>query len=959
MLRSLIYGFLSLFLFLTTTAQQLPVQWIRTFEGQGMASDRIADITTDNAGNVYVAGYAGNHHGAPDAFAMKRSPQGDTLWVYYYDSGSNNEDYATAIVVDNTGNTYITGNSKNASYLEECFTVKILPNGAEAWTARYSPGNNIRSYGNALVVDATGNVYVAGYTDPQSASNDWLVIKYNSAGVEQWADIINGAGNGDDEAMDIVIAPNGNPTVCGFISSGSAAGGTNAFIKQYTPTNGTAFTDTWTHPTYTGTDKAFGLGYNTAGELFVGGTTQNMSSAYDAFAISYDAAGNEQWSTIYTDATTSGSELLLDVKIDDSGNIYFTGTDYVDGFTTKINADGTQGWRKKWNGPANGSDVFHGITVDNVGNAYVTGRGVYPGPDYYGNGGIPNTIITKYNAAGDSLWTYRTQDSLNSSMGFAITYHDGHLYAGGFVTDTAWVNENLHIIIVDTSGNAIDEWTFNGRGDAITMGQLVVTDAANNVYCAATIDRLAGVGYDVAIVKYDPLGNLLWERYYSSYGWRNDTVTNMKFDPFGNLILSISTDSALLKNNYRLSLLKVDPQGNFIDTTWYNTSGSTVAKSMNIHTDGSIALAASSSVNGGMVIFFDPSFSPAWAAKVDSAQGIVTRANSVDFLPGGDIIAGGFSTSGGSIGLVQRYTPAGAKLWTTILDSAGVYDEVRDIHVNAAGEIAFTGGTGAAAMLGKIESTAGSVIWREVYNPPGTSESGVKIRFTHAGNLAFIARGWTGFVSRYYTAQYSNTGSFQWANVYSQTPSDREPLAIVIDSNNTVVTAGYAINGTTTNYDYVLAGYSSTGAVEFINTYSTPTTMSFSWDQLRDMAMDNQGNFIVTGQTASEHHNTYLFDMLTIKYGFATPVSLQEINSVERNMAIAFPNPSADGKFTLLDASPFKIISARIFDSQGRFILTVEPETEEINLSSQHAGLYVLVLERESGVREILKLVVR
>src|SRR5678815_627870 len=147
---------------------------------------------------------------------MKRNPQGDTLWTYYYDSGTNDRDYATAIVVDNAGNTYITGQSEDTPSNNECFTAKILPSGAEAWVSRYSPGGNIDSKGIDLVVDATGNVYVVGFSDPPSASYDWLVIKYNAAGVQEWVDVLNGPGNGDDEAFDIALAPNGNPTVCGY-----------------------------------------------------------------------------------------------------------------------------------------------------------------------------------------------------------------------------------------------------------------------------------------------------------------------------------------------------------------------------------------------------------------------------------------------------------------------------------------------------------------------------------------------------------------------------------------------------------------------------------------------------------------------------------------------------------------------------------------------------------------------
>jgi hypothetical protein len=49
-------------------------------------------------------------------------------------------------------------------------------------------------------------------------------------------------------------------------------------------------------------------------------------------------------------------------------------------------------------------------------------------------------------------------------MGMAITYNQGKIYAGGFGTDTTWVNEDMYTIILDTSGNALAEWRYNGRG---------------------------------------------------------------------------------------------------------------------------------------------------------------------------------------------------------------------------------------------------------------------------------------------------------------------------------------------------------------------------------------------------------------------------------------------------------------------------------------------------------------
>lgn len=951
---------LSLLWIADATAQQLPQEWLRQFQAQGKTPDRTAAITTDAAGNIYVAGYSGAHHGAPDAFAMKCNPQGDTLWTYYYDSGTNNEDFATDIFVDNAGFVYITGNSQNSPSVSDCFTAKIQPSGTQVWATRYSAGATIESYGMSLAVDASGNVYVAGYQDPFSASTDWLVIKYNASGVQQWVDVLNGPGNGDDEAMDIVIAPNGNPTVCGFTYSVFASGAINAFIKQYTPTNGTAWTDTWSHPTHNGTDKFYGLGYNASGDLFAGGETYNVNNN-ESFAVRYSAAGVEQWATIYTDATSAVDEYLRDVKVDDAGNVYFTGTDFQNGYLTKINFDGTQGWRKKWTGPiAGGSDIFFELAFDGAGGVYTTGRGVYPGIPYYGNGGLPNMVITKYNSAGDSLWSYRCADSLNCSMGFAITYHNGKVYAGGFVTDTADIDENHYVIVVDTAGNQVTEKSLNGKGDGITKGQFVTTDASDNIYCGATIDRLYNNGMDVAVIKYNSAGILLWERYYSSYGLYDDTLTSMQLDPSGNLILGIGTE---VSGSYLVSFVKMDAAGNFLDTTWMPLTGSTLITAMDIRNDGSVAATANSNINGGIVFSTDAALNFVWSQKIDTTQFALTRANSIDLFPNGDLVAGGYSqTATARYGVMHRINAAGTKLWTTLYDSLNAYDEIRDVSVDAAGDVLFTGSSGGnttyATLVGKLNGVSGNELWHALYNPNTSYEWGVKVRGTPAGNVALISRGWTGSVARYYTVQYSGTGTFQWANTYSSTASDREPVDMLVEPSNRVVTAGWAINSFSINYDYVLTGYTSNGTLSFTNTFTNNQPVSSSWDQLRKLARDTQGALIVTGQSAQEFYNNWLYKMVTIKYG-GSGVGLEEPVQAGASNVLVYPNPSATGQFTLISTSPNAIVSGKIYDMTGRYLFSIDPEAEQINLSNNPPGLYLLMLERKNEQAEMIKLMVR
>ncbi|MBK7965186.1 MAG: SBBP repeat-containing protein [Bacteroidetes bacterium] len=293
-------------------SQALPQQWLRSFVPQGKSSDRISKIVVDNNNDIYIGGYAGNERNYPDAYVMKRNAQGDTLWQYYYDSGSKGEDYVLDMAIDANLNVYLTGKSQPSfSGYFDCITIKLNSAGVQQWVARYPSGTNSQSYGYSIAVDLNGNVYVAGTIDPALSSTNWLVVKYNSSGIQQWVDVLNGPGNGDDEALDIVIAPNGNATACGYVYDVTANGNINAFVKQYDQSGGAVWSDTYSNPAFNLPDRLRGLAYNTAGNLFVSGETGNsVNNKLDVLVMSYNAAGVRQWETIYQDSTSASDEYL-------------------------------------------------------------------------------------------------------------------------------------------------------------------------------------------------------------------------------------------------------------------------------------------------------------------------------------------------------------------------------------------------------------------------------------------------------------------------------------------------------------------------------------------------------------------------------------------------------------------------------------------------------------------------
>lgn len=86
----------------------------------------------------------------------------------------------------------------------------------EEWVQHYTSGIGV-DYASAIAIDQLGNVYVTGKSEGYNSGYDYLTIKYDASGTEEWVARYNSPGSGDDEATAISVDADGN--VCLFCSS--------------------------------------------------------------------------------------------------------------------------------------------------------------------------------------------------------------------------------------------------------------------------------------------------------------------------------------------------------------------------------------------------------------------------------------------------------------------------------------------------------------------------------------------------------------------------------------------------------------------------------------------------------------------------------------------------------------------------------------------------------------------
>jgi uncharacterized protein (TIGR03437 family) len=202
-------------------------------------------IAVDSAKNVYLGGAAtgdlpttaGAYRTAgAGAFVVKLNSAGTAL-VYSTFLGDTGSGTVSGVAIDSAGNAYAAGTTYSSTFPttpgairsaigngnSAAFLVKLDPTGAAAVYASILGGRGDSS-GAGVAVDAQGNAYLAGGTAaadfPASGavSPDAFVVKLNPAG----SDLVYGTllgGSGTDRAYGLAIDSAGNAVVSGSTAS--------------------------------------------------------------------------------------------------------------------------------------------------------------------------------------------------------------------------------------------------------------------------------------------------------------------------------------------------------------------------------------------------------------------------------------------------------------------------------------------------------------------------------------------------------------------------------------------------------------------------------------------------------------------------------------------------------------------------------------------------------------------
>jgi PKD repeat protein len=438
--------------------------------------------------------------------------------IYSTFLGGSGYDYAQAMVIDYSGNAYITGYTNSANFPTktgaydttyngnyDVFVSKLNATGSALLYSTYLGGSG-SDYGYGITVDNVGNAYITGYTNSatdfpttsgavdtsyNSGSYDVFVSKLNTTGSALLYSTYLG-GSGSDYGYGIVVGIFGNayitgytdsstnfPTTPGVISTLYNGGSYDAFISKVN-TSGSALN----YSTYLG-GSGSDYGYGIAAPFAV----DSMEYAYI---------------TGYTNSSTNFPTTLGAIDTSYNGGSY-------DAFVSKLNWAGSALVYSTYLG-GNGDDQGHAIVIDTAANGYITGytgsanfptnqvdTTTYPyipgAMDNTYNGGSYDVFVSKLNGAGSALVYSTYLGGSGDDQGYAIAidstgnaYITGNtgsanfpLTSGGFDSTYNSGSYDVFVSKLNGTGSALLYSTYLG-GSSIDYGYGIAVDTAENAY---------------------------------------------------------------------------------------------------------------------------------------------------------------------------------------------------------------------------------------------------------------------------------------------------------------------------------------------------------------------------------------------------------------------------------------------------------------------------------------------
>jgi hypothetical protein len=390
----------------------------------------------------------------------------------------------------------------------------------------------------SLVTDSNGNSYVAAAfsnsiqfansTITSAGNQDILILKYDSAGNEVWA---QKAGGGQlDQAYDICLDPSGNILVTGIFRSAvisfdsttlnnPAPGSAEIFLVKFDSLGNVVWAES---PTGNNDDYGEGVSTDSSGNIYITGYFSNYGISFDTISLTslgqsdmfiakYSPAGQVIWAKR---AGNTQDETAYDISTDGNGNSFVTGAfqsnnvvfgsdtvfltassggPHSDVFVVKYDSVGNAIWANSGIGWS--WDFAYGVAHDQNGNCFITGTFQSPylsfGNTNLSCSGSWEVFVTKYDSTGNLVWARSAGGGGNDYANAVYADNYGNCFVVGQSTGTYMTFPNssitaygpmyMYVVKYDTLGNVL--WVKRpSNNSSASQGFGVSADAQGKIY---------------------------------------------------------------------------------------------------------------------------------------------------------------------------------------------------------------------------------------------------------------------------------------------------------------------------------------------------------------------------------------------------------------------------------------------------------------------------------------------
>ncbi|MFN0158978.1 MAG: SBBP repeat-containing protein [Bacteroidota bacterium] len=836
--------------------------WVTHYSsGLAPSLDAAYAITFDASGNVYVAGYTTGIFSSYDAVVLKYNSSGVLQWLASYNGTGNDYDAVTAIVVDGSGNVYVAGSSFGIDTDEDFVTIKYNSSGVQQWVARYNGPADDYDAAVGIKVDNGGNSHVTGVSYGATTDADIVTVRYNSAGVQLWAKSFDGGISDFDIPVGLGIDISGSVYVSGtsygeetyedFVTIKYSFLGTQVWVRRYDgPGNDY--------------DAVSAMTVDVGGNTYVTGASYNLEFDADYATIKYDTFGGTDWTSRYNSPEES-DDLPTAITIDASRNVYITGTTYAfatgdDYLTIKYSSTGGVRWVAAYNGPGNSYDAASAIFVDASDNVYVTGSST-------GSGTFEDFATVKYTSIGLQMWAARYVGEVNDYDAAAAVVVDG--FGNVHVTGTSYglvTDEDIATVKYSSVGVQLWQTRYNGPGNSADEASAVAVDAFGNIYITgASFDQQSQSDY--ATVKYNAAGVQQWVVRYDGPGEAEDFPSAIAVDQFGNSY--VTGTSFGLATGYDIATTKYNVNGAQVWVARYSSAGDAIDQGADVAVDGSGNVYVTgtrhttATNNDFITLKYQTTGNQLWASFYNGPIDSVDEAFDVALDGSGNVIVTGlsFGTTGNADFETVKYNSSGAQQWERRYNGpANGSDQAYAVAVDGSNSVVIVGasqGVGTGYDYATIKyNSAGTQQWLVRYTGSGNaSDVPSALKLDVSGNV-YVAGGsqLPGVGYDFVTIKYSPTGVHQWTASYNNPESDDDVASdLAIDAKGNAYVTGYSFMFKS-GYDYATVKYNSAGVQQWATRYDDPAQLN---DEPQGIAVDALANVYVGGYSETEDGSVY------------------------------------------------------------------------------------------------------